>query len=307
MTKQVKTALLIPTYNAGALWSEVLKSVMAQTLTPERKVIVDSGSSDNTVRLAAEYGFEVITIPKAEFNHGATRQLLVDRVEGVDVCVFLTQDAILADPMSLRNIVNIFETDDQVGIAYGRQLPHKGSKTLETHARLYNYPPVSEVLSIKDKEKLGFRIFFCSNSFSAYRRSALMSVSGFPSDSIMGEDAIVAAKLLQAGQKKAYVANATVRHSHTYTLGQEFRRYFDTRVFHEQNIWLLNDFGKAGGEGLKFVKSEIGYVMKHDKLSIFKSIASVFAKWMGYNSGRFYKRLPVSVVTKLSMHGFYWK
>jgi len=123
----------------------------------------------------------------------------------------------------------------------------------------------------------------------------------------MGEDAIVAAKMLGAGYKKAYVADATVYHSHSYTLQEEFKRYFDTRVFHEQNKWLIAKYGKPTGEGVKFLKSELKYVINNDLKSIFKSLTSIGAKWIGYNAGKYYNKLPLSIIKELSMHSFYWK
>jgi len=306
MPDHLKVSVLIPTLNAGDNWLSALEAINEQSYLIDKKIIVDSGSTDHTVELAKQFGFEVVSIPKKDFNHGTTRQLLVDLSEDIDICIFLTQDAILASADSVRNIVTAF-TDSQVAIAYGRQLPHKNSQPLEIHARLFNYPDKSEILSLSDKDKKGFKVFFCSNSFSAYRRNTLLKVGGFPSDSIMGEDAIVAAKMLVAGYKKAYVADATAYHSHSYTLSEEFKRYFDTRVFHEQNKWLINDFGEPTGEGLKFIRSEITYVIKNNKLSLFKSVSSVFAKWLGYNSGRFFKSMPLPVIKKLSMHSFYWK
>jgi rhamnosyltransferase len=212
----------------------------------------------------------------------------------------------LANEDSISNLIKEFD-DPSVGMAYGRQLPHINAESLETHARLYNYPPESNIRSFDDIASMGFKVFFCSNSFAAYRKSALLDVGGFPSDSIMGEDAIVAAKMLSAGFKKAYVAHATVRHSHSYTLAEEFKRYFDTRVFHEQNKWLIESYGKPTGEGIKFMKSELKYVIKNDPKVIFKSIASLGAKWLGYKSGKLYKRIPRSLLIKLSMHKHYWK
>jgi len=211
----------------------------------------------------------------------------------------------LASPESIANIVKAFN-DPEIGMAYGRQLPHKNAKVLETHARLYNYPAQSNTRSYSDKDLMGFKVFFCSNSFAAYRRNALLAIGGFPSDSIMGEDAIVAAKMLSAGFKKAYVANAIAHHSHSYTLTEEFKRYFDTRVFHEQNKWLINDYGRPTGEGIKFMRSELIYVIKNDWTLIFKSIASLGAKWLGYKSGSFYKKIPNSILKKISMHKHYW-
>ncbi|UOE46262.1 glycosyltransferase family 2 protein [Mucilaginibacter sp. SMC90] len=303
---KLNISLLIPTLNAGELWPQVLQSVNDQDIELADKIIVDSGSRDNTVVIAQQFGFKIINISKSEFNHGGTRQLLVNAVPNADICIFITQDAILASPQSLTNIVNVF-SDPEIGMAYGRQLPHKNAQILESHARLYNYPDKSHVRTPDDIAKMGFKVFFCSNSFSAYKRDALLAIGGFSSDAIMGEDAIVAAKMLVAGYKKAYVADATAHHSHTYTFLQEFRRYFDTRVFHEQNKWLINDFGKPTGEGIKFMKAELNYVVKHKKSRIFKSIFSLGAKWLGYKTGKFYKKLPASVLKKLSMHSYYWK
>jgi rhamnosyltransferase len=301
-----KIAILIPTLNAGQHWLDTLESIDNQTYKSLDKKIIDSGSIDNTTGFANEFGFKVINIDKSEFNHGKTRQYLVDLSNDADICIFLTQDAILASPDSILNIVNAFN-DPTVGMAYGRQLPHKNAQILESHARLYNYSATSHVRSSEDIEQMGFKVFFCSNSFAAYRRDALSAIGGFPTDSIMGEDAIVAAKMLTAGYKKAYVADATVYHSHTYTLKQEFRRYFDTRVFHEQNKWLINDFGKPTGEGFKFMRSELKYVIKYKKSVILKSISSLGAKWLGYKFGKFYKKFPRQVLKQLSMHSYYWK
>src|ERR1700712_100447 len=101
-------SLLIPTLNAGKLWIEVLESISQQNFPIERKILVDSGSSDDTVKLAVDYGFEVIQIRKEQFNHGATRQLLIDQTTS-EICVFLTQDAILATANSIRRLAAAFE------------------------------------------------------------------------------------------------------------------------------------------------------------------------------------------------------
>jgi rhamnosyltransferase len=300
-----KLAVLIPTLNAGNMWQDVLESITRQSCCISEKIIIDSGSTDDTIALAAHFGFKVIPISKDEFNHGAARQRLVNESEA-EICVFLTQDAILTNSDSIKNLVTAFK-DNQVGLAFGRQLPHKNATALETHARLFNYPGISYTRSFSDRNKFGFRVFFCSNSFAAYRRTALSSVGGFPHYSIMGEDALVSAKMLINGFKVSYIAEAMVYHSHSYTLKAEFKRYFDTRVFHEQNLWLILHYGKPTGEGIRFLKSEVKYVIRHDFKSIFKSVSSLGAKWLGYQLGRFYKKIPYSLLKNFSMHKYYWE
>ncbi|MBN8124903.1 glycosyltransferase family 2 protein, partial [Vibrio vulnificus] len=57
--------------------------------------VVDSGSIDNTVPVAYENGISVKIINSSEFNHGGTRNLIVDMHRNeYDIVVFLTQDAI---------------------------------------------------------------------------------------------------------------------------------------------------------------------------------------------------------------------
>jgi len=302
---KVKVALLIPTYNAGDRWIEVLRSINKQTVACDVKMIVDSGSTDKTVELASVEGFDVTLIAQSEFNHGATRQMMADKANA-DICVFLTQDAILDSADSIAQLINAFK-DPEIGLAYGRQLPHKGAGAQESHARFFNYPDKIAVRSFKDKDRLGFKVFFCSNSFAAYRTVALNSAGGFPSESIMGEDAITAAKLLMQGYKIAYIPGATVRHSHSYSLSEEFKRYFDTRVFHEQHKWLIETYGAPTGEGFRFLKSEFFFIAQHEPTALPRVILSIFAKYMGYFSGKFYKRIPSGWIGKFSMHHRYWR
>lgn len=300
-----KIALLIPTLNAGELWGQVLESINLQTAKVDRKIILDSGSIDNTKLEAKSSGFEIININKKDFDHGYARQLLAEAADDCDVLIYLTQDCILKGTDSFDHLVAAFD-DSTVGIAYGRQLPHKGAKTLETHARLFNYNAVSRVKQLSDKDELGIKTASCSNSYAAYRRIALEEVSGFPSHTIFAEDVIVGGQMLIKGWKIAYVADAEVYHSHDYTTKEEFKRYFDIGVFHSTNEWLLKEFGSAGGEGFKYLKSELKYVFKHNPLVFPKMIMSIGAKFLGYKLGMMHDKLSLKQKKNFSMHSRYW-
>ena len=65
--------------------------------------------------------------------------------------------------------------------------PGRGANPIEAHARLFNYPPVSAIRSLEDAAAMGFKAIFFSNSFGAYRRTALEQVGGFPKESNFGE------------------------------------------------------------------------------------------------------------------------
>ncbi|MCL5796669.1 MAG: glycosyltransferase, partial [Gammaproteobacteria bacterium] len=186
--------------------------------------MIDSSSNDQTVVLAQQAGFQTHIIGKKEFNHGGTRQLAVSLLPlDTDVVVFLTQDALLATYDAIQKLVAVFE-DEQVGCAYGRQLPHEDATVLAAHARLFNYGEQSYFRTSSDIPFYGIRTAFLSNSFAAYRVSALKKVGGFPNNLILAEDMIVAAKMLQSRYAVAYVADACVYHSHNYSPWQEFKR-----------------------------------------------------------------------------------
>ncbi|TDQ09971.1 glycosyltransferase [Pedobacter metabolipauper] len=300
-----KIALLIPTLNAGINWEQFLKSVDQQSAQITRKIILDSGSDDDTVILAKEHGFEVQTINKSDFDHGYARQLLAQFVEECEILVYLTQDSILSSVDSISRLVRAFD-EVTVGLAYGRQLPHKGAKVLETHARLFNYPPASVVKKLEDKHRLGIKTASCSNSFAAYRKTALMDVGGFPCHTIFAEDVIVGGQMLIKGWKIAYVADSEVFHSHDYTVLEEFKRYFDIGVYHSTNQWLLDEFGKADGEGLKYLKSELKYVLRNNLFVLPKMMASIAAKFLGYKLGMMHRSLSSKQRKQFSMHKRYW-
>jgi rhamnosyltransferase len=80
---------------------------------------------------------------------------------GTDVVVYMTQDALLADPHALSRLVSVFP-DPDVACAYGRQLPHADASPVAAHARLFNYPDVSRSVSLADKSYLGLKACFMS-------------------------------------------------------------------------------------------------------------------------------------------------
>lgn len=302
----MKVTVFIPTLNAGERWPIVLDKLRSQTYPIQLNIIIDSGSTDQTLKLINLERFEIIQIAKKDFDHGGTRQMAVEKYPDADIYVFLTQDAILANDHAIENLVRVFEENPDVGMVYGRQLPHHGAKDLESHARLFNYPAVTQFRSLKDAEVYGIKTISCSNSFAAYRSIAFHEVGGFPSGTILGEDVIIAGKMLLKGWQKVYVANAQVYHSHDYTLKEEFKRYFDIGVFHATNPWIFQHFGRAESEGLKYLKSEMNYLYKNNVSVLPKSIASLFAKWLGYKLGLLHLRLPQNLKKSFSMHRGYW-
>jgi rhamnosyltransferase len=297
--------LIIPTFNAAQLWPALLEGIRAQSLAPDQVIVIDSSSTDGTAGLARKEGFTVVEIPQREFNHGGTRQMGAELAENADILIYLTQDAIPFGTEAFANLVSAFE-DVEIGAAYGRQLPRKGAGAIEAHARHFSYPAASRVRLWESRQALGFKSIFFSDSFGAYRRSALMSVGGFSRDVIFGEDTLAVARMHRAGWKTAYVADASVRHSHAYSIAEEFRRYFDIGVLHARENWLVEQFGSASGEGRRFVVSEFKYLLKHGAHLVPSAVMRTFAKYLGYTIGRRESGIKPELKHHLGLNRQYW-
>ncbi len=300
----VMTSIIIPTRDAAKRLRGLLAALRSQTI-PCEIIVIDSSSSDETVEIARAFGSQVMTVERREFDHGATRMLAVERARG-EFLVCMTQDAIPLDRYALENLVAAFR-DPMVGAAYGRQLPPSDASPFSAHLRSFNYPDVPAVRSMADSGRYGIRTPFLSNAFAAYRKSILMQIGGFRKGLIMGEDTCAGAELLMAGYRIAYVPEAKVYHSHEYTAFQEFGRYFDIGVFHEAERRLLETFGQAEGEGRRYVASELLFLLRLGKYHLLPvSFVRNCLKYAGYRLGRSYRRIPKTVIRRISMHRGWW-
>lgn len=301
-----QSRVIIPTFNAEKHLDDLIPALAGQGLAPERFLIIDSSSRDRTVGRFEEFGARVVVIPQAEFDHGGTRRLAATLCGDADFLILLTQDAIPYSPDSFSRILGAFD-NSAVGMSYGRQLPRFQARAIERHARLENYPAQpSEIRTFDDRNRLGVKAIFCSDSFAAYRRTTLDSVGGFPESAFFAEDQIVAGRMLMSNWAIAYCADAAVTHSHDYTIKQDFQRYFDVGVFHARNTWILNSFGAAEGAGLAFLLSQLRYLWAHEPQSIPSAILRTFAKYAGYRLGRLEARISKSAKQHLSMSPHYW-
>ena len=306
MPSNVNISLCVPVLNAGVAAPPFLKALSEQTLVVDRFLAIDSSSDDESAGLFRHAGFEVFTICRESFDHGGTRRLAASLCAEADILVLLTQDSVLAEPDALQRLVEPF-ADPQVAAVYGRQLPRPFAGAIEAHARLFNYPAQARSRSATDTPAMGIKAAFFSNSFAAYRMTALSEVGSFPPRCIVSEDTLVTACLLKAGWTIVYAAAAKAYHSHNYSLGQEFQRYFDIGVFHSHEPWLRQAFGRAEGEGRKFVVSELKYLWRKAPALIPLALTRTIVKYFGYRLGVVQQWLPQSLRCRLSMQKSYWR
>jgi rhamnosyltransferase len=217
-------SVLIPVKNGGTDLVRCLEGIAAQQVAHDVEiVVVDSGSTDGSAEAARRAGARVHEISAEEFAHGRTRNLAA-RLSRGDVLVFTTQDAAAANERWLASLVSAL-SGESVGGAYGRQLPDDDATPPERFFLDFMYGPHGRIQRVGNEDELTFRQTLFSNVNSAIARD-VWAQHPFHDDMTMSEDQEWSRRVLLAGLSIVYEPSAAVKHSHSYTLGGAFRRFY---------------------------------------------------------------------------------
>jgi rhamnosyltransferase len=272
---------------------------------PAQILIVDSASKDDTRKVCKAFDADLIQIEPETFDHGGTRNLAALRARG-DILVYLTQDASFKDAESLKNLVSPLH-ESNVAASYGRHIPRDDADPVERFSRFYNYPSVSVVKGMDDLPELGVKTFFFSNVCSAIKRRAFEEIGGFPTKIIRNEDMFLAAKLLKKGYRIAYQPDAVVYHSHSYSLIEQFKRYFDIGVFFNRNSW-IRGMATSEREGIKYLKEEFRFLAANGQRGwIPYALVDTMARFFGYRMGLWEREIPLWFKKRMSFNKVFWE
>lgn len=243
--------------------------------------ITESETANAVAEKVAAAGYEYFFVKKEEFSHSLTREKAIFEYCENEVVVMLSQDVVLFDENSIAELTKVI--DEEVVYAYGRQICRK--KTIEHYVRQKNYGDTSETVSQKDVEELQLHAFFASDAFAAYYRPTFLSLGGYGEHMMMSEDMFYAKKVIDAGYKKAYVAEAVAEHAHHYSFKQLYNRYFQTGIWFAEHPEF--DEYKATNSGLSLAL----YVFKKALFAfnipvLVRFIPDMLARFLGMKKGK---------------------
>ncbi|MGE6893911.1 glycosyltransferase family 2 protein [Priestia flexa] len=299
-------SILIPTYNAQMYIEELMVALQKQQLENNQNIeiiVVDSTSHDDTVKILKEKfpKVHVYIIDNHTFDHGGTRNYLASLAKG-EYLLFMTQDAIPADDLLVKNLLEGFNKSSKIAISYARQLPKADASELEDFARKFNYPHNSQLKNNEVIRNLGIKTFFNSNVCSMYKKDVFTKLEGFPQKLILNEDMVFASKVITSGGDVYYNADAKVYHSHNYTVKQQFKRYFDIGMAFEQTAFLLK-YTSNEKEGFRMIREQIKYIFSIKKIYLLlKIVIENMAKFVGYNLGKKHYLIPLKYKKKISAY-----
>ncbi len=207
----------IPTRNAGPLLRRLLDRVLAQETERRFEIMAfDSGSTDGTLEVLAQYPVRLLPIDQGTFDWGRLRDHLHAEARG-KIVISLSQDAIPARTDWLDNLVRPLNQEG-VGASCGSSLPDPERPIRQFQWEKNGYYYFTREIR-KFVQRYGKGLSFAN---TAVPKAVWEKVRVDPQAT--GEDFGFQIKLKEAGFQIAFPQDAPVLHHHNYSLKGVFRR-----------------------------------------------------------------------------------
>ena len=223
-------SVAIPVRNGGDTFPPLLDAIRAQRIDRDVEIVVaDNESTDGSRAEAERRGAVIVDVPRGEFSHGGTRQLLMERSRGEHVA-FVTDDVLPASERWLAELLAGFDDAPDVGLVYGPYLPRPDASHMvareigEFFASLSpdGRPRVDR--GLPGDLRPGPATFY-TDANGCVARAAWERVPFRPVTS--AEDHVLAIDMMRAGYAKVFRPSAAVVHSHDPPPLRRFRHMFD--------------------------------------------------------------------------------
>lgn len=217
----IDVSVIVPTWNEQKYLPKCLESLRNQTgnVTSEA-IVVDGGSTDNTVQIAENHADKVFVKPRQRV--GAARNTGAKEASG-RILAFIDADT-YASPEWLSAIDQAFKDPTTIGVT-GPTLPYQAN-IFDTFTYTFWTIYLQRILiSLGMPHVIGFNC--------AYRRQPFLHVGGFDEASVMSEDIRLARKIRKYGRI------AFEKEMYAMTSPRRFRRYGHLYI---AGLYLLNGF-----------------------------------------------------------------
>ena len=120
MPEQPLVSLITPSYNQGAFLEQTIQSVLAQDYPNLEYILMDGGSSDNSVEIIQRYASRLSyweSQPDRGQAHAINKGL--QRSHG-SILGWLNSDDLLMMPDTVSRAVQVFQAEPDIAVVYGR-------------------------------------------------------------------------------------------------------------------------------------------------------------------------------------------
>jgi GT2 family glycosyltransferase len=237
--------VVIPNWNGARHLGECLSSLQAQMLMPERVVLVDNGSTDDSLRLVRD-GFPAVEIVETGANRGFSAAVNAGiGVADTEYVALLNNDT-AAEPGWLEALVGALDAMPDYDIAASLMLLYHEHGLVNAAGDIYRFRNLAgenRGLGRPEAEfSLPQRVFGACAGAALYRREVFGSVGLFDEDFfLMYEDVDFSLRCLIAGKKTVYAPAARVRHKLGATIATAPSREMQVLAWRNQAIVVAQD------------------------------------------------------------------
>lgn len=216
----ISIAIVIRTLNEGEYLESVIQSILQQKVENFNFyiVVVDSGSTDNTLEIAKRYNAIIINISREDFTYGYALNIGLEYAKSfTNIGVSLSGHCIPKNKYWLKNLVKPIISKKAL-LTFGSHVGGKKVRTSEYNYFKYKYAALCE----------GYTSY---NNFNNGNSAFLISIweeFRFNEKLIAQEDIFFAEKIeKEKGDKVFYSSRAMVVHIHDDTNKRLFRRLYN--------------------------------------------------------------------------------
>ncbi len=274
-----RVSAVIRAYNEGKHIGRLLKGFEQQTVKPDEIILVDSGSTDDTVAIAERAGCTIVHISKSEFSFGRALNRGCAAATG-DILLFASAHVYPVYNTYVEHMVSAFERDG-VAIAYGRQVGDERTKFSESRVMLKWFP----------NENIWDQGHPFTNNANASVLKAVWQDTPYDETLTGLEDLDFAKRVLDKGYKVAYVADAPVVHVHEETWSIIRNRYRReamayARIVEGSKMSFLRAVGLAlSNVGSDYRDAVAAHLLRDNLLSIPQfRFAQFMGAWQGFRA-----------------------
>ncbi len=209
-----QSSIIIRTFNEARYLGQTLEAIARQKGPTREVIVIDSGSTDNTVVIACSHSVRVYGIAKESFHYSSALNLGAQLARG-QYLVNLSAHAVPQTDTWLANLVTPMQEDKEIAGVCGREIP------LEDWASPFERKLLHDMFRPEKREMT--ESFFFSNANSSVRRDLVLEIP-FDEDIDWGEDQVWAHAVHQRGFKTLYTPESPVAHSHNLSMIECFVR-----------------------------------------------------------------------------------
>lgn len=300
--------IVIPVFRPDGRLKMCIERLLRQSVMPDRillNVLYENPVDREIPEVYMDERIKVRYTPKEEYDRAGSRDTILRELDS-DIVIFMVQTAIPQNRYLIEKLTEPFK-EERTAVVYGRHMTDDECSPIECCVRQFNYPPKGMTKSLEDAGKLGIRTFFNSNVCAAYRRKAYLETEGFGKRMIAGEDMLAARRLLEKGWQAVYAPEAEVIYYRNDDLHGLWKRNFDIGVAHAEHPEMIENT-KPGKEGVRLVRVTSALLRQnHMEEYLGEVLTRSIVRYLAYQLGRNYERLPEGVVRKCSANKEYWE